>query len=84
MEDKDIEILDLDDDINDSNVVDDKKKGKNDKKSSKKTKKRRLKKGLFQTAFCLVSLAFIIGCCIFYGNRLIKYARSSLLDSFFK
>lgn len=73
MEDKDIEILDLDDDINDSNVVDDKKKGKNDKKSSKKTKKRRLKKGLFQTAFCLASLAFIIGCCIFYGNRLIKY-----------
>ena len=40
---------------------------------SKKVKKRRLKKGIFQTIFCLLSLAFIIGCFIFYGGRLIKY-----------
>ena len=32
-----------------------------------------MKKGVFQTIFCLLSLIFIIGCCIFYGNRLIKY-----------
>lgn len=41
---------------------------------NKETKKRRLKKGfLFQFIFCLVSIIFIIGCCVFYGKRLIKY-----------
>ena len=37
-------------------------------------KKRKLKKGLlFQTIFCTLSIIFIIGCCVFYGSRLIKY-----------
>lgn len=35
--------------------------------------KRKIKKGLFQTIFCLVSILFITGCFIFYGTRLIKY-----------
>lgn len=76
-----IEILDLDEDVkvlsSEEHAVDiDNKKNskvKGDGMRSKKVKKRRLKKGLFQTIFCLISLAFIIGCCIFYGGRLIKY-----------
>ncbi len=40
-------------------------------------KKRRRRKKIFlpkiQTLFCLVSLVFILGCFIYYGNRLIKY-----------
>ncbi len=37
---------------------------------------RKLKKGLVaQTAFCMLSIFFIIGCFIFYGNRFIKYYR---------
>jgi len=40
----------------------------------KVTRKRKLKKALlFQTVFCSISIIFIIGCCIFYGARLIKY-----------
>lgn len=69
MKDEDIEILDLDD-----NIDKEEKSGKKASKKGKKTgKKRRLKKGLIQTVFCLASLIFIIGCCIFYGSRLIKY-----------
>ena len=88
MMDKDeIEILDLDDDekvpvVNTATPsnIDNKETKPNkevagDKMGSKKVKKRRLKKGIFQTIFCLLSLAFIIGCCIFYGGRLIKYYR---------
>ena len=77
-----IEILDLDEDVKVSTIKDD-ASDINSKESSSKTKggqmgskkitKRRLKKGLFQTIFCLISFAFIIGCCIFYGSRLIKY-----------
>lgn len=75
MEKTDIEILDLDDDVKVSKVenIDSEKEEKENKRSKKKFKKRRLKKGIFQTIFCLLSFAFIIGCCIFYGNRLIKY-----------
>ena len=37
-------------------------------------KKRKLKKKLlFQVIFCSVSIIFILGCCIFYGSRLVKY-----------
>ena len=42
-------------------------------KKRKTKKRRRMIKPKIQTAFCLISLAFIIGCCIYYGNRLIKY-----------
>jgi len=38
-----------------------------------KKSKLKLKKGVLQTVFNLVSLTFIIGCCVFYGSRLIKY-----------
>ena len=45
-----------------------------DQKSRAVVKKRKLKKGLlFQTIFCTLSILFIIGCCVFYGSRLIKY-----------
>ena len=69
MKDEDIEILDLDDNI-DKEAKSEKKAGKKGKKTGKK---RRLKKGIIQTVFCLTSIIFIIGCCIFYGSRLIKY-----------
>lgn len=40
----------------------------------KKRKKRKIIKApRVQTIFCLVSLAFILGCCVFYGIRLVKY-----------
>lgn len=42
------------------------------KKQKVKKKKRRIKSKI-QTGFCLISLVFILGCCIYYGNRLIKY-----------
>jgi len=43
-------------------------------KSKSNTKKRKLKKVLlFQVVFSLLSIVFIIGCCIFYGSRLIKF-----------
>lgn len=70
MKDNDIEILDIEEDVN---VIEEKEELIEDVKITKSKKKRRLKKGIFQTIFCLVSLVFIIGCCIFYGSRLIKY-----------
>lgn len=69
MADKEIEILDIDDDNKVTIIEEDKPS----KKEEKKKKKRRLKKGVIQTIFCLISIIFIIGCCIFYGSRLIKY-----------
>ena len=69
MEDNKIEILDIEEDI--TTVVDD--DIKEIEIESKKVRKRRLKKGIFQTIFCVISLLFIIGCCFFYGNRLVKY-----------
>ncbi len=45
--------------------MEEKKRIKKEKKVSKAPK--------VQTIFCVVSLAFILGCCCFYGNRLIKY-----------
>ena len=63
-------------DKNTEKKKDKKEKSKNKDKSTikKATGKRKLKKGLlFQTIFCAVSIIFIIGCCIFYGTRLVKY-----------
>ena len=42
---------------------------------SKKRRKRRrmIIKPKIQTGFCILSAIFILGCCIYYGNRLIKY-----------
>lgn len=45
-------------------------------KENKATKKKtKLKKGVLQYLFCTLSILFIIGCCIYYGKRLIKYYR---------
>ena len=50
-------------------------KNNNNGNSTKKTVKK-LKKGLLaQTIFCMISIFFIIGCFIYYGNRFIKYYR---------
>ena len=47
-----------------------------EKKPATPRKVRKFKTGLFmQTVFCAFSFLFIIGCCFFYGNRLIKYYR---------
>lgn len=52
------------------------KEKKTKKKNKGKPQKRKLKKVLlFQTIFCGISILFVIGCCIFYGSRLIKYYR---------
>ena len=62
-----------------------KNKKKENKKGDKETlkeekdmkrstgKKRKLKKGLGQTIFCLISFLFMMGCFIFYGSRAIHY-----------
>ena len=71
MDDDKIEIIDLEDNKIDNNI--DKKEVKGGTVSTGKTKKRHLKKGLIQNVFCIVSFLFIVGCCVFYGNRLIKY-----------
>lgn len=70
MKDNDIEILDIEEDVN---VIEEKHEVIEEVEVKKTKRKRRLKKGIFQTIFCFVSLFFIIGCCIFYGSRLIKY-----------
>ncbi len=41
----------------------------------KKKRKRKIRTDRIQALFCIVSSIFIIGCCIFYGSRLIKYYR---------
>lgn len=47
---------------------------KEDSNGTKKVTVRKFKTGLFiRFIFCLLSYAFIIGCFIFYGGRLIKY-----------
>lgn len=70
MKDNDIEVLDIEEDVN---IIEEKEEIIEEVKEVKTKKKRRLKKGIFQTIFCLVSFIFIIGCCVFYGSRLIKY-----------
>ena len=46
-------------------------------KRSKTTKKRKkvkiIKAPKIQTIFCIISIVFILGCCFFYGTRLVKY-----------
>ncbi len=37
------------------------------------SKKRKLKKGVIQKIFCIISFLFILGCFVFYGSRLVKY-----------
>ncbi len=42
-------------------------------KKSKTKKRKKMIKPKIQTGFCIVSIIFILGCCIFYGSRLVKY-----------
>ena len=85
--DDEIETLDLDDDIivykkekeepkkvvnnnnNNNNIV----KKDTQKKAKKKIKKSVVRKT--QIIFCSLSALFILGCCIFYGLRFVKYYR---------
>ena len=72
MRDNEIEILDID--SNEGDMPEVKRKGEHEKENKPKmVKRRKLKKGIMQSVFCLTSLLFIVGCCIFYGSRLIKY-----------
>ena len=43
------------------------------KKVKKRKKKKIIKAPKVQTIFCLISLLFVLGCCFYYGSRLIKY-----------
>ena len=61
-----IEVLDIDENKN---------KNDNTKIKTRTNKKKKLKVRSIQILFCLVSFLFIVGCCIFYGIRLIKYYR---------
>lgn len=51
----------------------DKTKEKQAKSKSQKRAKRKLKKGIIQKVFWIISSLFILGCFIFYGSRLVKY-----------
>lgn len=82
MKDKDIEILDFDDDKKDtkknillSEYTPVKKKKKGKKKKNKRKNKRQQKKGLRlgEKIFLIISILFIIGCFIFYGYRTYYY-----------
>lgn len=70
---EEIEVIDVFDEL--PKKVEQKKELKGKNKSEEKPKvKRKLKKGLlFQTIFCSISILFVIGCCVFYGSRLVKY-----------
>ena len=79
--DDDIEILDV---FNDKakeiqapvkKVTRVEKNGGDDMPKKKKSKKRRVKTKSFQILFCSISALFILGCCVFYGSRFIKYYR---------
>ena len=46
------------------------------KKKTKKKEEKKVEKGKYykaQVIFCSISALFILGCCIFYGSRMIKY-----------
>ncbi len=78
---EDIEVLDFGDDI----IVKKEKKvvnketnnGSNTppKSPMNKPKKKKIKVKALQILFCSISAAFILGCCVFYGLRFIKYYR---------
>lgn len=78
--DNEIEVIDIfDQPTNNSKIINDnieynQQNNEEDKKHTSVKVKRKLKKSmLFQTIFCFISIVFIVGCCIFYGSRLIKY-----------
>lgn len=68
---EEIEVIDI---FDEDREIGTKKEEEQIKEKSSKIVKRKLKKGLlFQVIFCTFSIIFIIGCCIFYGSRLVKY-----------
>ena len=77
----DIEILDLapqkkeikEKEVEPSNNPLPKRSEVRKEKNEKKDKKENKKTFIMQCIFCAVSFLFILGCCIFYGSRLIKY-----------
>lgn len=79
--DDDIEVLEMDEMPTRSKKYekDEEKKPKKKSKIKKRVKRKSTpvnkKMFMFQTAFCAISLLFILGCCVFYGSRLIKYYR---------
>ena len=66
-----VEVLDFDEDMIK------KKNNNNNKLSEKEVSKKKVRKPkkskIAQFIFCLVSFLFILGCCFYYGSRLIKY-----------
>ena len=67
---EDIEVLDLEENKN-SNNINNQNINNNEKKKGKKTKVIYHLK--LQNIFCVISALFILGCCVFYGRRFIKY-----------
>lgn len=48
-------------------------KEKDEENMKKRSKRRKLKKGIGQTVFCVISFLFMMGCFVFYGSRAIHY-----------
>lgn len=73
-----IEVLDLEDNVI---LKKESKKNENNKKNDdvkNKTKKIKIKKKVktrIQIIFCSLSALFILGCCVIYGMRFVKYYR---------
>ncbi len=67
--DEDIEILDLSNNKKEVNKVVVNEKPKKLKRKPKKIVR------IIELVFCLVSALFILGCCVYYGSRFIKYYR---------
>lgn len=61
-------------DCSNKEVIKEEKRSKKSKKEkSKKEKKPKKKMKLWEKIFCGVSALFILGCCGYYGTRLVKY-----------
>ncbi len=73
---EDVEVLEFGDEIIPKKVNNEVKKEKLSEKKVNKKVVRKAKKGkIIQFIFCFVSFLFIIGCCIYYGSRFVKYYR---------
>ena len=67
---EEIEVIDIDN----NEEIREEKELRDVKAEKQYKKKRKLKKGLFfRAVFCFISIVFVLGCCIFYGTRLVKY-----------
>ena len=59
--------------IKEQKKKEEKKVIRENKTTTKKTGRRKLKDGVLQLMFISCSILFILGCCIYYGSRLIHY-----------